>query len=155
MSNIEIENKSGEKKLDILIKNMNPFLNDGEYVFCTIKTDNINDDNKYKLLFSHPDVICIFKEIEGITLVLNKHYADKMNLKYSTTQAWITLNVHSSLDAVGLTAAVSNALANENISCNVIAAYYHDHLFCDINNKHKAMSILNNLTRILKILGNF
>ena len=43
--------------------------------------------------------------------------------------AWITLGVESPLTAVGLTAAVSTALAEAGIACNVVAAMRHDHVF--------------------------
>ncbi|MDG1438394.1 MAG: ACT domain-containing protein, partial [Emcibacteraceae bacterium] len=55
----------------------------------------------------------------------------------------ITLNVHSSLEAVGLTAAFSNALTQAGISANVIAGYYHDHIFVPVNDVQKAMVALN------------
>ncbi|MGP2552212.1 ACT domain-containing protein [Mucilaginibacter rubeus] len=61
--------------------------------------------------------------------MLKKETADKLNLEYSYIAAWITLTIHSSLEAPGLTAVFATALANENISCNVVAAYYHDHIF--------------------------
>ena len=61
---------------------------------------------------------------------------------------WITLDVHSSLEAVGLTAAVSAALAEENISCNVVAAYYHDHLFVPVADAERAMETLMRLTGV-------
>lgn len=60
--------------------------------------------------------------------------------------AWITLEVHSALDAVGLTAAVSHVLAKENISCNVIAAYHHDHIFVGKEDAQKALKALLKLT---------
>ncbi|WP_253251803.1 ACT domain-containing protein [Flavobacterium sp. ACN2] len=56
--------------------------------------------------------------------------------------SWITLEVHSSSAAVGLTAAFSQALGNANISCNVVAAYLHDHIFVDENDALKAMDVL-------------
>jgi len=55
--------------------------------------------------------------------------------------------VHSALDAVGLTAAFSNALSSAGISCNVVAAYYHDHIFVDKKDAERAMEVLLDLTK--------
>ena len=124
----------GEKKLDILLKSMKPALNSGEFVFCTIKDFTTVDIN---------DAVLIFKEAEGTTAIVKKEIADKCQLEYSFVASWITLTVHSSLSAVGLTAAFSNALSEAGISCNVVAAYYHDHIFVDKMDAEKAMRILN------------
>jgi uncharacterized protein len=124
----------GETRLDQLLKNMNPRLNKGEYVFCTLQNLNSIDIN---------DALMIFKEEEATSLILKKEIADNLNLEYTFVAAWITLTVHSALEAVGLTAAVSNALAQNNISCNMVAAFYHDHIFVDIKDAKKAMEILN------------
>lgn len=125
---------TGEKDLDKLLKNMKPVLNEGDYVFCTT-----NDAKQINLT----DAVLIFKEQEGVTLILEKQTADKLQLKYSFVAAWITLTVHSSLAAVGLTAAFSKVLTEENISCNVIAGYFHDHIFVDTKDAEKAMAVLN------------
>lgn len=129
---------SGEKNLATLLKTMKPLLNDGEYVFCTVKNDTPVNYN---------EILFHFREEEGSTIVLKKHIADQSGLDYSYVASWITLTVHSSLEAVGLTAAFSNALAKENISCNVVAAFYHDHLFVDIKEVEKAMEILNRFSK--------
>jgi uncharacterized protein len=83
-----------------------------------------------------------FREQEGLTLVLQKEQADALQLSYSFVTAWITLTVHSSLEAVGLTAAFATALAEENISCNVVAAYYHDHIFVAKPDAARAIAVL-------------
>lgn len=70
-----------------------------------------------------------FAEAEGTTLILDRRQAEAAGLPDDPPMAWITLTVHSSLEAVGLTATVSNALAQANIGCNMVAAYYHDHIF--------------------------
>ena len=116
---------------------MNPLLHEGEYVFCPLE-GNINID------ISH--VLGSFKEEEGITIVVEKRVADEMKLTYSFVSSWITLQVHSSLEAVGLTAAFSKALSDAGISCNVIAAFYHDHIFVDRKDSGKAMEILTALS---------
>ena len=57
----------------------------------------------------------------------------------------ISLHVHSSLDAVGLTAAFSTALGNAGISANVVAAYYHDHIFVPTDKADKALNVLQGM----------
>jgi uncharacterized protein len=124
---------NGEKDLAKLLKNMEPHLHKGDYVFCTLKTPNTLD---------YDQIICFFREAEGTTLILKKETADEWQLQYTYVASWITLTVHSSLEAVGLTAAFSKALAEGNISCNVVAGYYHDHIFVDQKDAEKAMQIL-------------
>jgi hypothetical protein len=128
---------SGESELQKLLATMNPVRNKGSYVFCTV-------DELIPEYVS--DAIFLFKEEEGITLVVEKEDADRLGLEYAFSAAWITLTVHSSLDAVGFTAAFSTALAHEGISCNVVAAYYHDHVFVDQQDAERALEILNKLT---------
>jgi hypothetical protein len=126
----------GEINLNTILENLNPVLNEGKYVFT--KVDSLEQVPFSKILF-------LFKEKEGITVVLEKHFAEELNLHFSYIASWITLEVHSSLAAVGLTAAFSQALGNANISCNVVAAYLHDHIFVDENDALKAMDVLLNL----------
>ncbi len=109
-------------------------LNEGDYVFCTRKDVKELDFN---------DIIFTFKEQEGITIVLKQEIADRLQFEYSFVTKWITLTVHSSLEAVGLTAAFSKALTDENISCNVVAGYFHDHIFVDKKDAQKALIVLN------------
>lgn len=125
---------SGEKNLELLLKNMKPKLNAGEFVFCEVEsTDNINLN----------EILMTFRENESITIIAEKKVADMLNLKYTYTASWITLTIHSALEAVGLTAAFSKALSENNISWNVVAAFYHDHIFVDKKDAKKAMEILN------------
>ena len=88
-----------------------------------------------------------FKEEESITIIAKKEVADSLKLEYSYVASWITLTIHSSLEAVGLTAAFSKALSKNGISCNVVAAYYHDHIFVDVKDTDKAMAVLNTFSQ--------
>jgi hypothetical protein len=122
----------------LLIKNLKPVLNEGEYVFCLVQ-----DMNPYKDL----PVIGNFREEEGITLILDKESADRAGLPYYYIGAWITLQVNSSLTSIGLTAAVSDVLAKNKISCNMIAGYHHDHVFVEHTKADNALQLLRQLSR--------
>ncbi|WP_291286798.1 ACT domain-containing protein [Flavobacterium sp.] len=125
---------SGEKDLQKLLKSMKPEHIAGDYVFCKVeKLEGIELN----------DVVMFFKEKEAITLILKKETAAALKLDYSVVMSWITLTIHSSLEAVGLTAAFSKALSEHQISCNVVAAFYHDHIFVAQKDTEKAMEILN------------
>ena len=125
---------TGESNLETLLKTMKPKLNSGEFVFCIVRDLSLLDIK---------DTILVFKEEEAITIIIKKEIADTLKLDYSFVASWITLTVHSSLEAVGLTAAFSKALSDNGISCNVVAAYYHDHIFVDRKDAEKAMAILD------------
>ena len=128
---------AGETNLEKLLHNMNPELNEGEYVFCTLDAENIPSES---------ESLFWFREKEGMTVVLSKENADRLGVSYTFVAAWITLKVHSSLEAVGLTAAVSQALTRAGISCNIVAAYYHDHLFVPLEDAGRAVEVLQELT---------
>ncbi len=129
---------AGETELAQLIKEMTPSLNKGDYVFTTIK-----DVSK----INRNDTIGEFKESEGTTIIIEKRKADELRLEYEYIAAWITLKIHSSLDAVGLTALFSTELAKNNISCNVIAGYYHDHIFVAKKDAQKTIQVLTELSK--------
>ena len=124
-----------------LIKNMQPQLHEGAYVFCTVQQ-----------LSSEiiQNCIMIFKEEEAFTVILDKQYADKRAINYQYVAAWITLKVYSSLEATGFTTAFSRALSDERISCNVVAAYHHDHIFVAFKDGERAMKTLKNLSNQFK-----
>lgn len=127
----------GEKDLDILLKSVEPTLNTGRYVFCT--TTNVSQINL-------TEIILCFRESEGYTIILEKQVADRLRFNYDFIASWITLSVYSALDAVGLTASFSKALTEEGISCNVVAGYFHDHIFVAEGDAERAMIALKKLS---------
>ncbi len=129
---------SGETSLDKLLALMQPTLLSGEFVFCTSKHLVYGD-----LAELHP--IASYQEDEGLSLILNKADADRADLDYNSVFKGISLSVHSSLDAVGFTAAVAGTLASNGISANVVAAHFHDHLFVPIDHAELALELLTEI----------
>ena len=121
-----------------LIQHLKPILNEGKYVFC-----HVQDMAPYKDI----PVVGSFREEEGITLIVDKETADRLGLEYYYIGAWITLQVNSSLTSIGLTAAVSDVLARNRITCNMIAGYHHDHVFVDHTKADTALQLLRQLSR--------
>ena len=129
---------SGITDINELLSSMQPALVDKSFVFCTVKGQLAD----YVAL----DPVATFRESESLTLVVSQAAADQAGLDYEGVFRQITLTVHSSLEAVGLTAAVSTALAGQDISANVIAAYYHDHVFVPSAQAEQALSALQALS---------
>ena len=132
-----MDHSKGITDLQHLIKNMEPVLNEGEYIFASVP-----DISK----IPRDKTICEMIEKEGRTVVLKKEDAETFGLPFEFVAAWITLNIHSALEAVGLTAAFATALGENNISCNVVAGFYHDHIFVEVKDKEKAMEVLWGMT---------
>lgn len=122
------------RDLQVLLASMQPQLHDGEYVFCTVpRLAGIPDG-------CHP--VATVTEAEGMTLVLPLEEAERAGLAGDFVCSWITLGVNSALAAVGLTAAFATTLTQNDISCNVIAGFHHDHLFVPTGSTQAAMSAL-------------
>ena len=126
----------GEKSLDRLIREMSPILHGGEYVFCVLPRD------------AEPPAaaIAVFRELEGTTVVLERSDAEAHRLDPVYSAAWITVAIHSDLDAIGFLAALSGALAGAGISCNAFSAVYHDHLFVPYEEGARAVEVLRALS---------
>lgn len=129
-----MSDQSGETDLDYLIKNMQPTLDDEELVFCSLPPARAEE------FF----VLCqgYYVEREGITVIIGKHLADLHSLDYDLIFKRITLNVHSSMAAVGFLARITEVLAAQGFSVNVISAYYHDHLFIQSDQAQAALKTL-------------
>ncbi|MFC3094686.1 ACT domain-containing protein [Alteromonas sediminis] len=132
---------TGEKDLSTLINNMEPLLCSKYYVFCCLSAAE-------RSLVESLSPLGTFTEREGLTVIVEESTAQRAGLGYEGVFRCITLNIHSSLEAVGLTAAVANALAKEGISANVVAAYYHDHVFVPDEHAQSALKTLQALTNL-------
>ncbi|MEV6651959.1 ACT domain-containing protein [Streptomyces sp. NPDC051219] len=128
----------GESDLRKLLSGMRPELNPGRYVFTTTATIHGGAPHGVTPVVS-------VTENEGLTLVVRQEEAEAAGLAYDYVAGWITLRVHSALDAVGLTAAVARELAEAGLSCNVVAGYHHDHLFVPAERAAEAVGLIEAL----------
>lgn len=92
-------------------------------------------------------VLALITEVEGTTAVVTVDEAERRGWPVDFRAAWLTIAVHSSLEAVGLTAAVSTVLADQGIACNVLAAFHHDHLLVPLDRADEAIIALQSLSR--------
>ncbi|KVC56454.1 ACT domain-containing protein [Burkholderia stagnalis] len=127
-----------ETDLAILLRTMQPELHPGAYAFVSLPHD---------AHVSLSETIATFHEAEGLTVVVSEETAARHGWPVLFRAAWITLTVHSDLQAVGLTAAFARALGAAGISCNVMAAAYHDHIFVPFDEGARARDALVALQR--------
>jgi uncharacterized protein len=124
---------SGENNLQVLLSTMEPVLDESPFGFVSLSPDN----NLLAVMVP----FAVIREDEGVTIIMPLAVLNQHNL---TSEAWakISLTIHSSLSAVGLTAAIATALGKENISANVVAGYYHDHFFVQWDRRYDALKAL-------------
>lgn len=122
--------------LATLLASMEPELHGGTYAYCVAPpgTD-----------WRGLSPVVTVAESEGVTLVLPEAQAEQAGFPVLFRAAWITLTVHSDLQAVGLTAAVALALGRVGVSCNAVAGACHDHLFVPVDQADAAMAALGRL----------
>lgn len=124
------------KDLGELLRSMEPRLNPGVYAFVSVKDDSV---------LRSVEVFATVREPEGVSAVVLASDAVSLGLTIMFRASWITLTVHSDLQAIGLTAAFSSALGAAGISCNVIAGVHHDHIFVPVEQGLEAVSVLRDL----------
>ena len=129
----------GETNLQRLLAGMRPELGNECFVFCTFPDARYGD---------HADLapVASVQEVEGLTLVVEQATARQAGLAADEAFRRISLGIHSSLDAVGLTAAIAAEFTAAGISANVIAGYFHDHVFVQTEVAEKALTVLETLS---------
>ena len=129
---------AGETNLALLLQSMTPILDADPYGYVVAK-------DEFEL--ANTDTFATVQEAEGLTLIAKASVLRTAGYEITPEWARISLKIHSSLQAVGLTAAFATALGNVGVSANVIAGYYHDHIFVQWDRRHDAMSALLALSR--------
>ncbi len=128
----------GERDLAVLLRGMDPVVRPGVFAVATV--------DGYAALAGVAPKATVHED-EGLTVVVAVETARALQLDVAFEAAWITLRIHSALDAVGLTAAFSEALAQAGISCNVLAGRFHDHLLVPVDRRDEALAALRALAR--------
>ena len=116
-----------------MLAGMTPMLQDGDFVFCSLADES-------RLAGLYP--LATFREAEGISVILARAAAAAAGFHSGLAMRQITLQVHSGLDGVGLTAGVAGALAEAGIPCNMVAAFHHDHVFVPAAQAEQALEVL-------------
>jgi len=128
---------TGETDLHRLLASMTPRLLPGAYLFATLAPGVATPDGL--------EPVMQFREREGLTLVVTEDEAKAAGLAGTFRCRMITLDIHSSLEAVGFLAAITARLAAAGMGVNPVSAFYHDHLFVPAERAEEALAILRDL----------
>jgi len=130
---------TGETDLRTLLGSMQPALQPEVLVFATVPPSQDRPEGL--------DPVMTFRESEGRTFILTEDTARKAGLAGTFHCRMITLNVHSSLEAVGFLAAITTRLAAAGMGVNPVSGFYHDHLFVPAERAAEAMTILREMAK--------
>ena len=130
---------TGETNLKTLLASMTPELLAGTYVFATLAPGIAQPEGLAPMM--------IFREREGVTLIVTEDAASAAGLTASFRCRMVTLNIHSSLEAVGFLAAITTRLAAAGMGVNPVSAFYHDHLFVPADRAEEALDLLRQLAK--------
>ena len=136
----------GETSLNVLLQSLKVSSQPTTYVFVSLPIDQV----VHPFPIPITDIRLWFWESEGVTIIIPLHLAEKYGYEFSYRCKMVTLDVHSSLEAVGFLAAVATRLAENGLSSNVVGAFYHDHLFVKEEEVEKVVSVLEELAREAK-----
>tara|TARA_B100002003_G_C13916529_1_gene445815 strand:+ start:262 stop:663 length:402 start_codon:yes stop_codon:yes gene_type:complete len=131
---------AGETDLNTLLATLQPVAEETEYRFCSVSPERFSQ-------LPVRSVKGFFREAEGVTVIISAQDAQIYGIPGEGPFACITCHVHSSLEAVGLTAAMSAALTGQGISANVVAGFYHDHVFVASADAQRAVQCLSQLSQ--------
>jgi uncharacterized protein len=129
---------AGETNLDALIRSLSAVLVDGLYVFVTLPYERAPLEIVPRM---------VFREAEGTTYILLQSEAEALGLAYEFPCRMITLNIHSSLEAVGFMARIATELAKHNMGVNPVSGFFHDHLFVPDGRQQDAMAVLEEMSK--------
>jgi hypothetical protein len=135
---LEMGNKK-QLELNRLVREMQPVLHERPYMFCAVRPGG-----EAGLPF---EPIGLFREDEGITVIITAEEAESAGFTCSDQWAHITLQVWSPLEAVGFIAIVASELARAGISVNPVSAFHHDHLFVPWEKREEAMELLERMSK--------
>lgn len=130
---------TGETDLKTLLATMTPELQAGTYVFVTLAPGVAQPEDF--------EPVMIFREREGVTLIVTEDAASAAGVTASFRCRMVTLNIHSSLEAVGFLAAITTRLAAAGMGVNPVSAFYHDHLFVPAERAEEALELLRQLAK--------
>lgn len=128
---------NGETDLQLLLASMAPQLAPDLYVFATVPHG--------VPVPADVDAVMSFREAEGVTLILREEDARNAGVEAAFACRMVTLDIHSSLEAVGFLAAITARLAGAGMGVNPVSAFYHDHLFVPADRADEAMALLKQL----------
>ncbi|TVY38848.1 hypothetical protein LOCC1_G005682 [Lachnellula occidentalis] len=132
----------GETSLKSLLSTLMTRLDPETFVFITIPPTQTYPST----LLTH----MLFKEAEGLTIITTKVSAEAHNLTYIFPCRMISLDVHSSLEAVGFMAAITKKLTERGIGCNPVSGYFHDHLFVPVGREEETLEVLSRMAAAAK-----